>query len=193
MQRAVLLYNQGVNEEKTDHVEEALSLLAQVDVASLEDGVPPHEINGIRLWMDSIRAWCLKHLGRSREAVSVAREVLQLASSLDDSDRDVSRALGLLQACQEADGQLAEALETTEARVRFCERRGPHFAEDGAEAAREAGRILLRMAPEKASNETVNLAVYWYERALKDYKSSGNAGRVAEIEEELSTLRRHQG
>jgi tetratricopeptide (TPR) repeat protein len=189
MQRAVMMYYDGVHKDDSTEIRDAIGLLEEVypSLGELENIIPKHEIEGIEIWLTSIQAWCLDYLGEHGDAIKVARQVLDLTCRIK-SDREISRALGQLTRCLEKAGNLSEAFENTRSRFNLCKRKGGEFAEEAAEAARSAGRILNQINKSSPTTETDSLSEHWYSQAIEIYKKLGKIVLVEEIEKEMSSL-----
>jgi len=192
MQRAVILVEEVESSDGEDSAREtALPLLAQAiaDVGKLEEILPRNEIEGIRMWLGSHHARCLRALEQFEEAIVVAEQVLKLATDVE-SKNDISGALALIQKCYECAGKPKDAFTSAEARFHFCKRHFPELREDAADSAAAAGRIISEMSSQPMARETRELAKHWLSQALSLYSDTGRTeamestqGQIAELEE----------
>ena len=185
MQRAVVLFDIGNIKRNNSIVEKALAMLNEIEpnIDDLINSLPQKEVYGIRLWVGSIRGWCLNYIHRFDEAIDVAKEVLDLAQKVE-SKRDISLALALLQNCQENTGILGDAIDSAKKRYILC-KTDSVMKKDAAEAAADIGRLFEK---EPLSLETAKLAQSWYKKAIELYQELEEKKLVADIQKKIAIL-----
>jgi len=185
MQYAVSLYYEGVRVEDDARVEESLTSIEELEprLPELAAVLPGQEMEGVELWLGSIKGWSLQRLGRFEEAIDAAKKIVELARRIDAEDEE-SKALGQLARCQEEAGRLHEAFESAKARYRLCEGKDSGFAEEAAAAAHMAARLLAKMFERNQADETRELASHWQRAAVDRYTKLGRDDMVIKVKKE---------
>jgi len=185
MQYAVSLYYEGVRVEDDARVEESLTSIEELEprLPELAAVLPGQEMEGIELWLGSIKGWSLQRLGRFEEAIDAAKKIVELARRIDAEDEE-SKALGQLSRCQEETGRLHEAFESAKGRYRLCEGKVSGFAEEAAAAAHMAARLLAKMFERNQADETRELANHWKRVAVDRYTKLGRDDMVTRVKKE---------
>jgi tetratricopeptide (TPR) repeat protein len=185
MQYAVSLYYEGVRVEDDARVQESLTSIEELEprLPELAAVLPGQEMEGIELWLGSIKGWSLQRLGRFEEAIDASKKIVELARRIDAEDEE-SKALGQLSRCQEETGRLHEAFESAKARYRLCEGKDSGFAEEAAAAAHMAARLLAKMFERNQADETRELANHWQRVAVDRYTKLGRDDMVTKVKTE---------
>jgi tetratricopeptide (TPR) repeat protein len=183
MQHAVSLYYEGVRIDDDARVEESLNSVEKLEprLSELASVLPAQEMEGVELWLASIKGWCLQRLRRIDEAIAVAKKVVELTREIGAKDEE-SKALGQLSRCQEEAGQLHEAFESARSRYRLCEGKGREFGEETAAAAVTVATLVSKMFNQSQSSETKEVANHWCKVAMDRCSAIGREDLAGKME-----------
>lgn len=188
MQRAIILHQRsGRNDPRG--TSEALSIINELlpQLTLLKGKIPDREIEGIFLWLESTRSWCLRDLARHEEAISNSHTVLAEARRIQ-SQKDIANALGMLKQCQESAGKIGDALMTAEEKYNYC-RDNDHLPPSyAADAALDVAHLFSQIARDTSTIEAAKLALHWFENSQKRYQEIGDDKMINEITVEIKSL-----